>query len=603
MELPQDAVLKILEKNEESLLKRAGDTIVKEWNKFKVDSNLAFRQYLSNSYEKYSKIKTVLYRIEPKYIYDFFEYPTLRKDMVQISSHDVNNILGISHFVIIKGTGGVGKSTFMKHLFLNELSKKDLIPIFIELKNLNGASEVYDIKKFIFEQLTYLGVSFDFKYLDYALESGCFLFLLDGYDEIVTQKKNDFFQKITNFCDQFPNNYFILSSRPYGTFVEFQRFTVLNLCKFSKEQAISMVNKLDYDAEVKVRFVRELETTLYKRHTSFASNPLLLTIMLMTYDNFAEIPEKLHIFYANAFETLYSKHDATKGGYKRELKSKLDCDAFRKIFSYFCFMTYFKGETRFSYDDLFELFTKIRSIIKVSFVIEDYIDDLINAICLLYKEGLSYQFTHRSFQEYFTAIFLRGLSDDNMKKTGIALIQNDEQRVANDAVFDMLYDMCEEKVEQNILLPILEDVEEGYTGTDKYDFYYQKFPFIFNICSDFPSCEGEYALVKTVDLDYQLDNQYENILDKFSLIKRNESLRTGNPLTSDDQALIRYFLENSRENVDVDLPSSNFSTGDIEYELLKKSWIGIRISILANLRDELIQKKRDTDSCLDALFN
>lgn len=132
--------------------------------------------------------------------------------------------------------------------------------------------------------------------MDYALQSGCFLFLLDGYDEISTDKKDAFLRKFERFCDRFPDNYFIVSSRPYSEFVEFQRFSVLTLCNLSKEQALSLVNKIEFDIEIKQRFLEALDKKLYKRHQSFASNPLLLNIMLLTFDNYAEIPEKLHLF-------------------------------------------------------------------------------------------------------------------------------------------------------------------------------------------------------------------------------------------------------------------------------------------------------------------
>ena len=33
-----------------------------------------------------------------------------------------------------------------------------------------------------------------------------------------------------------------------------------------------------------------------------------------------------------------------------------------------------------------------------------FMDDLINAVCLLIKDGLNYKFIHRSFQEYFVAL-------------------------------------------------------------------------------------------------------------------------------------------------------------------------------------------------------
>lgn len=90
----------------------------------------------------------------------------------------------------------------MKHLFINELEKKDLIPIFIELKDLNDIDNEYNISDFVFDKLYNLGSEINKEYLEYALQSGCFLFLLDGYDEVISDKKNSFLKKLTDFCDR-----------------------------------------------------------------------------------------------------------------------------------------------------------------------------------------------------------------------------------------------------------------------------------------------------------------------------------------------------------------------------------------------------------------
>lgn len=320
IEITSGFVKALLEKYAEPVVKGIVDFAKGEWEKFKIDIDLAFVKYLENSYEKYSKIKTILYKTEPKYIYDFFECPLLRKGRSKpIMGDDINPLLEVSNFLIIQGTGGIGKSTFLKHLFINELSQKDLIPIFVELKDLNAQADEYEISDFIFRKLFDLGCTVKKEYLEYALKSGCFLFLLDGYDEILSDKKDAFFKKLDSFCDRYSDNYYILSSRPYSDFVEFQRFTIYTLCNLTKSQAVSLIKKIDFDADIKSQFVVALEDNLYDQHRSFASNPLLLNIMLLTFDNYAEIPEKLHLFYSNAFETLYSKHDATKAGYRREL--------------------------------------------------------------------------------------------------------------------------------------------------------------------------------------------------------------------------------------------------------------------------------------------
>lgn len=349
----------------------------------------------------------------------------LEKGHESIETTDIKYVLDISNFVIIKGTGGIGKSTLLKHFFINELKKekKGRIPIFLELKDINDLSGEYEIIDIILEKLNNLGSSLDKVYMEYALKSGCFLFLLDGYDEIIAEQKDSFFKKLDAFCDKYPSNYYMISSRPCSEFIEFQRFTVLSTKALDKEQAKSLVGKLDFDSEIKNRFISALDSKLYERHKSFASNPLLLNIMLMTFDNYAEIPEKLHLFYSNAFETLYSKHDATKAGYRREMRCKLSYDTFRKVFSYFCFISYNQGKVKFSYDELYSFLEKSSSSSRVTFNIKDYIYDLANSLCVLYREGIEYIFAHRSFQEYFTSVFLKELPDDLMGKMGLQMLK------------------------------------------------------------------------------------------------------------------------------------------------------------------------------------
>lgn len=54
----------------------------------------------------------------------------------------------------------------------------------------------------------------------------------------------------------------------------------------------------------------------------------------MTYEAGASIPNNLTDFYNQAFYTLYQRHDASKSGYKRELKAKLTPEEFRNILAY-----------------------------------------------------------------------------------------------------------------------------------------------------------------------------------------------------------------------------------------------------------------------------
>lgn len=593
-------VKKILGKYADPIINKIAEISKGEWEKFKVDFDLAFIEYINNAYEKYSKIKTILYRTEPKYIYDFFEIPFLQKSHSEEFAVDsVDNILDISNFVIIQGTGGIGKSTLMKHLFINELEKKDLIPIFIELKDINDLEKGYDIYDIVFNKLDSLGGNVGKKYLEYALKSGCFLFLLDGYDEILTAQKDYFFKQLDVFCDKYPQNYYIISSRPYSEFIEFQRFTVLSTNPLSKIQAMDLIGKLEFDKDIKERFINALDENLYERHKSFASNPLLLNIMLLTYDNYAEIPEKLHLFYANAFETLYSKHDATKAGYRRELKSELSYDSLKKIFSYFCFITYAQAKTEFSYDELVAFLKKV-SINKLTFNIECYIFDLVNSLCVLYKEGLHYKFAHRSFQEYFTALFLKELPDKLMKKMAIQIIHTDVFRISNDSVFDMLYDMAEDRFEKNILLPILEEIEMDVKG-NKYDFYFDRFvdSIKFDKRMERKTKDDKKEIVLWLSRD--IDNDIIEFVYKISYYYVDRTMNKEVQSASDK--MLKYLIKNQEYKCGTKIVGKNIDKESEIYELLKATWLGQRIMIMSELYEKLNQKIEKNEMDLSNLLN
>ncbi|WP_303806068.1 NACHT domain-containing NTPase [Ruminococcus flavefaciens] len=591
-----DVISSVLQKKKKDIIAKAGEILKNEWEKIKVDTDLVFRNYLKNSYDKYSKIKTILCLSEPQYIYKIFESPNLKRNWNEyIDSSDIDNILDLSHFFIIKGNGGIGKSTLMKHLFINELGHKDLIPIFIELQDVNDIATEYDIRDFVFNKLDNLGSTLKKEYLEYALESGCFLFLFDGYDEISSEKKNSFIKKIIDFSDKYSENFFIISSRPESDFIEFQRFTVLELCDFTKKQAVSLVSKIDFDTEIKEKFIKALYESLYDKHSSFASNPLLLNVMLLTYENYAEIPEKVHLFYAQAFDTLIQKHDATKGGFQRNFKTSLTSDDLKKIISKFCFITYYQKKLKFTHDELVN-HLKEAKIKKIDFSYDDIIDDMRDALCFIYTEGIYYYFTHRSFQEYFTAVFLKDLPDENMEKLGLKLIEKDSWRAANDDTFSMLYDMSTERFEQNILLKILESFEKKDLQ-DKYDFYFH------NIKPDIKFVNGNQSKLMLQLLTKVTDVYNDNICDiifNFTYKYKQCSSKIDN---KNENKLYEY-LKKQKNYINGHRINYEDIINDKQlYELLKETWIGKRIKTMANLKDILKTKKRENDLDLEGLLN
>lgn len=570
------------------LISKIANKLKITYNEVKIDLEIPFQAYLTNSYEKYSKIKTIIYGIEPKKLYDFFEIPFLKKGSDIIKPTTTKILTDLSKFLIIEGSGGIGKSTLMKHLFLSELKLKDYIPIFTELKDFNEEGHL-DLEKLLLKKLNQFHNTFQEEYLDYALQSGCFLFLLDGYDELYSENQKEFFKKLNDFCDKYPENHYILSSRPYSEseFIEFQRFTVLKAVSFTKEQAISLITKIEYpDEELKDKFIRDLESGLYDRHKSFASNPLLLNIMLSTYNDYAEIPQELHLFYYQAFDTMLSKHDATKS-YRRKMLSDLSSDTFKECFAIFCFLTYQKAKTEFTFPEIEEIFKKFPPRIKNVLNIGDFIDDLGNALCVLYREGNRYKFTHRSFQEYFVAYFLNIQTDSKMRDYSFLLIESGKFSTSADSVFPMLEDMSTQRFNNNILIPLLNKFEESKSGEeDLFEYYILNFPVKIEISLD----SGTPSLRLVV---YEPHDKLQRFIYYFF----KNTIDYTYYRTIDDSPLISFCEDNYLVGEIIE-PKHLIKNKEL-FDLFRESWVGQHTLSLTHYKQKLIEDLKEEDIVLE----
>lgn len=103
----------------------------------------------------------------------------------------------------------------------------------------------------------------------------------------------------------------------------------------------------------------------------------------------------------------------------------------------------------------------------------DFKKDLTKALCLMYYESTKYHFTHRSFQEYFCALFFSKQKDKSL--AGIAnFFEGKKTRIYSDKTFGMLYDMIPEKVEEYIFLPLIEGIINDCETNDGYITFLEK---------------------------------------------------------------------------------------------------------------------------------
>lgn len=447
-----------------TLYQKARDYVTDIQKKEEIDFGYAYENYLKYAKTTHEKMKTLLYRHAAKDIYSFYECVGLNRNEDIIDTADINNVLKIGNKIIVTGTGGSGKSVMMKHFFLNILETTHYVPVLIELRGLNEYDEKgINLEEYIYEVMGTLKFKIERKYFEYSLETGCYVILLDGFDEVKNEISNSVTNQIVAMSKKYPENHYILSSRPLEEFMGWNQFEELHAMPLSKEQALSLINKIEYDQIIKDKFYKELDEYLYEKYETFASNPLLLTIMLLTFESRASIPDKLNDFFEQAFTTLFHTHDATKGGYKRDIRSKLGYEDFKAVFSYFCFKSFFNSDYKFSENKALEYIgaAKQKRIIDTYFNSMDYLKDLTNSVCMLIHEGLEFRFSHRSFQEYFAALYTVQLSDSQQKRFLKLWLQDNSYRSTSNYL-DMLYELQPLRFVKNIISPAIRELQEKF---------------------------------------------------------------------------------------------------------------------------------------------
>lgn len=416
-----------------------------------------YQEYLSYSYEKYSQIKTLLYSNEPQSIYSFYEPMKLSINGNKVDLEDSMEAATRKRKIIISGTGGIGKSMMMKKMYLDFIQQDTFIPVFVELKNTNGQS----LEDLIFDALTTLHLRITRDEFHQTLEFGRYAFFFDGYDEVKFEFLSKLSNEIIDFSDKYNTNIYVVSSRPSDNFIGWQTFTRYNIEPLTKNQVISLLNKLSYHEEIKKQFIIEVEDKLFETHRTFMEIPLLLTLMLMTYNKSATIPDDYTEFYSNCFSALFNQHDATKTGFRRSHKTSLSESRFKKILTFVAAQSYLNKEVDITKDKLVKYINQFDKMIDA----DSFIDDAVNSVCMLILDGNTYKFSHRSFQEYFAGCYLIEKDDDFLVNNLSVWIRKKYINFDNERAFiDTLFSNSEERLFRYVLNPIIEEFYGKYSN-------------------------------------------------------------------------------------------------------------------------------------------
>lgn len=315
--------------------------------------------------------------------------------------------------LVILGKPGAGKTTFLKYLAIECILDKvldELVPIFVTLKEFAEAGNQVSLLDYISQQFDECGVTS--AQIANLFSWGRVLFLLDGLDEVQEKDTLRVLKEIRQLSDQLNDNHFVITCRIAAKEYTLEKFTEVEVADFDEEQIQTFVTKWfeAKDSDLDQQFLQQIKEK--EAIQELASNPLLLTLLCLEFEDAGDFPNDRAELYRRATNTLLRKWDAKRGIQRDIVYHQLSIQRKENLLSHIALTTFEKGD----------YFFKQRQIEQY---IADYIQNLSEAETnqetlqldseavlksieaqhglLVERARGIYSFSHLTFQEYFTA--------------------------------------------------------------------------------------------------------------------------------------------------------------------------------------------------------
>lgn len=354
-------------------------------------SRLALRKKIINTHDSIEKsyVKNKFLENSPETLIQFEprlkeSSGSIKEDGIEKREGTITEIYSKVNQFIIKGIGGLGKTTTLRFFSNHLIKNENITPLFLPLKNFKNGTNLID--QILLESgITLEEFESDLKY------GTKYVFLLDGINEIIDLKKrSELLIEIKLLLKKYKTAGTVLSSRKIPELLQLN-LPIFNIQALDIEGIVEFVEK---------NFI-ELSSTLIpslnqsERLLRLCSNPLLLQIFCTIYHN-----EDLKI---TNNEALIIKAFVNNTLQRERLKNhKVDIEKLSHYLMDLGYHTRFDASVSFSHYKTMEILSKSSEQISP---LDDKIEilELFKDMNFINQTAQGLSFNHELYQEYFAA--------------------------------------------------------------------------------------------------------------------------------------------------------------------------------------------------------
>jgi len=389
------------------------------------------------------------------------------RDLYPRPTLDARGLIGVLDRTVVVGNPGAGKSTFSQyvcHTFAGKTQKagvtRSLIPFLITLKDYGAEKKARQCSILDFIEDT-SNSRYQIKppigAIEYLLLNGRALVVFDGLDELLdTSYRREITADVESFCTLYPSSAILVTSREVGydqAPLDPKRFTAFRIAEFDDQQVrIYATKRFAVDDDLTPEQKQAMPRSFLEESMSVSdlrSNPLMLGLMCTIYRGETYIPRNRPGVYEKCALMLFEKWDRS-----RQIDVRITFeDRLSPVMKHLAHWIYSDTTLQAGVTEA-RLINKAAEYLHNRFVEDvdvarktarDFIEFCRGRAWVFTDTGstgegeLLYQFTHRTFLEYFTAAQLvrTHATPDDLGNTLVPRIQKREWDIVAQLAFQI----------------------------------------------------------------------------------------------------------------------------------------------------------------------